>query len=248
MKHNVTPYAEIALVLPSVFFSPLPSVSDKIFHGSNIKFRIYVLFTIVCHVSTCFVKNDVLSASHITLRFKWISTIHMYFVYALLWNLLPKILTLFCTVMLSFVKLSRLEIVRKWANLFSSAVNIWSDLDKIANVKCIKMYWTILTFASPCIIIRLKYINLLDATVFTSLLLDVYVWLNMFRAPLRPSSGAYNCTRSLWFYRWKVAVAALLVVDCQILNLISPTNNALILTMTSAGNHKNVCKSEEVGS
>jgi hypothetical protein len=32
---------------------------------------------------------------------------------------------------------------------------------------------------------------------FTSLLLDVYVWLNMFRALLRPSSGAYNCTRSL---------------------------------------------------
>jgi hypothetical protein len=41
---------------------------------------------------------------------------------------------------------------------------------------------------------------------------DVYVWLNMFRAPLRPSSGAYNCTRSLWFYRWRVAVGALLVV------------------------------------
>jgi len=39
---------------------------------------------------------------------------------------------------------------------------------------------------------------------FTSLLLYVYVWLNTFRAPLRPSSGAYNCTRSLWFYRWSV--------------------------------------------
>jgi len=43
---------------------------------------------------------------------------------------------------------------------------------------------------------------------FTSLLLDVYVWLNMFQAPLRPSSGVYNCTRSLWFYRWSVAVGA----------------------------------------
>jgi hypothetical protein len=32
---------------------------------------------------------------------------------------------------------------------------------------------------------------------FTSLLFDVYVWLNMFRAPFRPSSGAYNCTRRL---------------------------------------------------
>ena len=39
---------------------------------------------------------------------------------------------------------------------------------------------------------------------FTGLLLYVSVWLNMFRAPLCPSSGAYNCTRSLWFYRWSV--------------------------------------------
>ena len=45
---------------------------------------------------------------------------------------------------------------------------------------------------------------------FTSLLLDVYVWLNMFQAPLRPSSGAYNCNRSLWFYHWSVAAGALL--------------------------------------
>jgi hypothetical protein len=50
---------------------------------------------------------------------------------------------------------------------------------------------------------------------FTSLLFDVYVWLNMFRVPLRPSSGAYNCTRSLWFYRWRMAVGALLVVVWQ---------------------------------
>jgi hypothetical protein len=47
---------------------------------------------------------------------------------------------------------------------------------------------------------------------FTSLLLDVYVWLNMFRASHRPSLGAYNCTRSLWFYRWREAAGALLVV------------------------------------
>jgi hypothetical protein len=45
-----------------------------------------------------------------------------------------------------------------------------------------------------------------------NLLLDVYVSLNMFRAPPRPSSGAYNCINSLWFYRWSVAVTALLVV------------------------------------
>jgi len=34
---------------------------------------------------------------------------------------------------------------------------------------------------------------------FTSLLLDVYVWLNMFRALPHPSSGAYNCISNLWF-------------------------------------------------
>ena len=50
---------------------------------------------------------------------------------------------------------------------------------------------------------------------FTSFLLDVYVWLNIFRASLRPSSRAYNCTRSLWFYSWSVVVGALLVVVQQ---------------------------------
>jgi hypothetical protein len=54
---------------------------------------------------------------------------------------------------------------------------------------------------------------------FTDLLLDIYMWLNMFRAPLRPSSGAYNCTRSLWFYRWSVAVGALLFLVWQVNNL-----------------------------
>jgi hypothetical protein len=44
------------------------------------------------------------------------------------------------------------------------------------------------------------------------LLLDIYVWLNMFRALPRPPSGTYNCINSLWFYRWSLAVAALLVV------------------------------------
>jgi len=47
---------------------------------------------------------------------------------------------------------------------------------------------------------------------FTSLLLDIYMWLNMFQASPRPSPGAYNYTRSLWFYRRKEAARALLVV------------------------------------
>jgi len=58
---------------------------------------------------------------------------------------------------------------------------------------------------------------------FTSLLLDVYVWLNMFRAPLRPSSGAYNCTWSLWFYRWSVVVGALMIVVWQTTTINAPT-------------------------
>jgi len=33
----------------------------------------------------------------------------------------------------------------------------------------------------------------------------------MFRALPRPSSGAYKFISSLWFYRWSVVVAALLV-------------------------------------
>jgi hypothetical protein len=49
---------------------------------------------------------------------------------------------------------------------------------------------------------------------FTSLLHDVYVRLNMFRALFRPSSGAYNCTRSLWLCLWSVAVGVLLFVVC----------------------------------
>jgi len=60
---------------------------------------------------------------------------------------------------------------------------------------------------------------------FTSLLLDVYAWLDMFRAPLRPSSGAYNCISSLWFYRWRVAVATLLVVVWQITCQTTTNNN-----------------------
>ena len=47
---------------------------------------------------------------------------------------------------------------------------------------------------------------------FTSLLLDVHMWLNVFRASPRPSRGAYNCTRSFWFYHWKEAAGVLLVV------------------------------------
>jgi len=60
----------------------------------------------------------------------------------------------------------------------------------------------------------------------TSSLLDVYVWLSMFWASPRPSSGAYNCTRSLWFNRWRLAAGALLVVVWQ-----TTTNNAPLVAL-----------------
>jgi len=60
---------------------------------------------------------------------------------------------------------------------------------------------------------------------FTSLLLDIYVWLNMFRASPRPSSGAYNRTRSLWS-GWSVVgrgLADLPDHDQQRSSLFSPS-------------------------
>jgi hypothetical protein len=56
---------------------------------------------------------------------------------------------------------------------------------------------------------------------FTSLLLDVYVWLNLFRVSHLPSSGAYNCTRSLWFNRWREAAGTLLVAVVTLQPLLS---------------------------
>jgi hypothetical protein len=47
---------------------------------------------------------------------------------------------------------------------------------------------------------------------FSSLLFDVYLQLNMFRASSRPLQELKNCSSSLWFNRWSVVVAVLLVV------------------------------------
>jgi hypothetical protein len=69
----------------------------------------------------------------------------------------------------------------------------------------------------------IQIIQLTRCNSFTSLLLDVYVWLNMFwESPCR-SSGAYNCTRGLWFSRWREAVGALLIVVCQTTTSNAPT-------------------------
>ena len=48
----------------------------------------------------------------------------------------------------------------------------------------------------------------------------------MFWAAPHPSSGAYNCTRNLWFNCWKEEAGALLVVVCQTM-----TNNAVAASL-----------------
>ena len=53
-----------------------------------------------------------------------------------------------------------------------------------------------------------------DATVYQNLLRHVYMKLNVFRATHRPSSGAQNCTGSLWFCIREV-VGLLVAGRCQ---------------------------------
>jgi hypothetical protein len=64
-------------------------------------------------------------------------------------------------------------------------------------------------------------LNINRCNSFTSLLLDVYVSLNMFQAPPRPSSGAYNCINSLWFYHWSIGSSSIVGRG-----LTTTTNNA----------------------
>jgi len=52
----------------------------------------------------------------------------------------------------------------------------------------------------------------------------------MFPALPRPSSGAYNCIRSLWFYGWSVVVAVLLVVVWPVMTGQTTTNIAAATT------------------
>ena len=52
-----------------------------------------------------------------------------------------------------------------------------------------------------------------------------FVSLNMFRASPRPSSGAYSCINSVWFYRWSVVVTVLLVVFWPVITGQTTTNS-----------------------
>jgi len=44
----------------------------------------------------------------------------------------------------------------------------------------------------------------------------------MFQALPRPSSGAYNCNSSLWFYRWSMVVAAATTMLQLLMQLYAP--------------------------
>jgi len=51
--------------------------------------------------------------------------------------------------------------------------------------------------------------------VYQNLLFHVYMKLNMFRATHRPSSGAQNCTSSLWFCICEMLLDAEVAGRCQ---------------------------------
>jgi hypothetical protein len=62
----------------------------------------------------------------------------------------------------------------------------------------------------------------------SSLLLDVYIQLNMFRASSRPSSGAQQLQERPLVYRWSVVVAVLLVVFGPVMTGPTTTNSTAI--------------------
>jgi len=69
-----------------------------------------------------------------------------------------------------------------------------------------------LKFASPCIIIQFQYINQPDATVSQVYYLTFTYGSICFGRPQAHHQELNNCSSSLWFYRWSVVVAVLLVV------------------------------------
>jgi len=62
----------------------------------------------------------------------------------------------------------------------------------------------------------------------------------MILAPPRPSSGAYNCINSLWFYRWSVVVSALLVHDQQRSKVKSEAVNTVFAPDDGRGGARNM--------
>ena len=111
-------------------------------------------------------------------------------------------------------------------------LNVLIDLKNVRNymlwvtcVKAITGQW-IQRENCVCVCVTSYVIQIIQPTGcnrFTSLLFDVYVLLNMFRGSPRPSSGACNCTRCHWFYRWREAAGALLAVVWQTTANNAPT-------------------------
>jgi hypothetical protein len=75
-----------------------------------------------------------------------------------------------------------------------------------------QMNFTRLKFASPCIIIQFQQINQLDATIFQVYYLTFMYSSTCFGRPHTHHQELNNCSSSLWFYRWSVLIAVLLVV------------------------------------
>jgi hypothetical protein len=75
----------------------------------------------------------------------------------------------------------------------------WKHINTVFYLKnCTNIYIINLVFVGPCIIVNSYRNNQQDATVYQNLLFHVYMKLNVFQATHRPSSGAQNCTSSLW--------------------------------------------------
>jgi hypothetical protein len=69
-----------------------------------------------------------------------------------------------------------------------------------------------LKLASPCIIKQFTQINQLDATVCQVYYLTFMYSSTCFGLPYAHHQELNNCNSRLWFYRWSVVVAVLLVV------------------------------------
>jgi hypothetical protein len=80
-----------------------------------------------------------------------------------------------------------------------------------------------LKFASRCIIIQIKYINQLDATTSQVYYLTFMYSSTCFGHP-HVHHQELDCSSSLWFYRWSVVVAVLLVVVGPVLTGPTMTN------------------------
>jgi hypothetical protein len=85
-----------------------------------------------------------------------------------------------------------------------------------------------LNFARPCIIVQFKYINQPDTKISEVYYLTFLYSLTYFGRPHAHHQELYNCSSALWFYRWSVVVAVLLVV----VGPTSPTMTNNIATTT----------------